>query len=148
MSQFPCTKNFDRVTVREYKWMDVFVCSAESTPARRSAALCDALRVHLLPLWLFFFLLGGKGTREGDRRKSSYLFQLFFNHFLCGEHTAEQKTLHSQVCGVLSWSDHTEALKTEQTRHHLHTENIYWNQQDYLPARRGGLTNNIPLCGR
>lgn len=45
-------------------------CSAESTAARRSAALCDALQLHLLPLWLFFYYWGGKGREKVTEGKA------------------------------------------------------------------------------
>ena len=99
-----------------------------------------------------FFIIGGKGTGEGERRKSRYLFQLFFNHFFffllffffCGYHTAEQKTLQSQAYSVLSRFDHTEALKTEQTwTPSAHTQHLLKSAR--LSA---SLTNNILLCGR
>lgn len=48
----------------------VFECSAESTAARRSAALCDALQLHLLPLWLFFYYWGGKGREKVTEGKA------------------------------------------------------------------------------
>lgn len=74
MSQFPCTKNLDRVTVREYKLMDVFVCLC-LCPYIKSVLLNrqqpDALPLSATPSSFIFFLCGCffiiGGERDGRR---------------------------------------------------------------------------------
>lgn len=79
MSQFPCTKNLDRVTVRENKLMDVFVCLC-LCPYIKSVLLNqqqpDALPLSATPSSFIFFLCGcffywgGKGREKVTEGKA------------------------------------------------------------------------------
>lgn len=116
MSQFPCTKNLDRVTVREYKWMDVIVCLC---PYIKSVLLNqqqpDALPLSATPSSFIFFLCGCffiiGGERDGRRwqKEKQLPLSIILQSLLLLWLT------RSRVYSVLSWFDHTEAVTTEQT---------------------------------
>lgn len=108
MSQFPCTKNLDRVTVREYKLMDVFVCLC-LCPYIKSVLLNrqqpDALPLSATPSSFIFFLCGcffyywgGKGREKVTEGKAVTSF-----NYSSITSSSVVNTQQSVQCFVLIW---------------------------------------------